>query len=232
MENTKLEDHLRTRLGNFVPKGRRHLIKRNWSSKVGNFTLAAMPSCDDAVREEVCNYMRVNFYKEAIVPGALHLWEHNVASDAIFNKEMDLYLDSGMSFLLRCNVTGRLMGCFLNCYWPRDPMYDIIRGFNMAEWHKSAAKIAMEVCPKRPQPIWREFQYQHIYNACQMAMADRGLSFCVYFGPGYLDPDARGLGIRQKCSHYLGTAVSYNIGLAAGMPTYPAGVEKYASSSL
>ena len=226
MENVQLEELLRSRLGNFVPKGRRHLIPRRWSAKLGNFTLAAMPSCDDAVREEVCKYLRGTFYKEAIVPGALRLWESDEASDAIFKQEMDLYLNSNNSFLLRCNETGRLMGCFLNCYWPRDPGYDIIRGFTMGEWHKAAAKIAMEVCPERPEPIWRDFQYQQIYNACQMAMAERGLTFCVYFGPGYLAPEARGLGIRQKASHHLGTAVSYNIGLAAGMPTYPAMVER------
>ena len=226
MENAKLEELLRSRLGNFVPKGRRHLIKRGWSAKSGNFTLAPMPSGDNAVKEEICNYLRGTFYKEAIVPGALRLWERDEASDNIFNQEMDLYLDSGVSFLLRCNETGRLMGCFLSCYWPRDPEYDTIQGFTMGEWHKAAAKIAMEVCPERPEPIWRAFQYQQIYNACQMAMAERGLTFCVYFGLGYLAPEARGLGIRQKYSHHLGTAVSYSTGLSAGLLTYSALVER------
>ena len=226
MENKDLVDILRSRLGNFVPKGRRHLIKQNWNAKIGKYSLAAIPLGNSEVRDEVCNYLRHTFYKEALVPGALRLWQSDEASDAIFNKEMDIYLESGVSVLLRSNETGQIMGCFLNCYWPRDPDYNIIRGFTMGEWHNAAAKIATEICPERPEPIWRDFQYQHIYNACQMAMAESGLRFCVYFGPGYLAPKARGLGIRQKASHYLGTAVSYNIGLAAGMPTYPAGVKR------
>ena len=225
-KDVHLEDQLRSRIGNFVPKGRRHLIKHKWSVKLGDFTLVAIPSGNDDVRDEVCEYLRGTFYKEAIVPGALCLWEHGKAADAIFMQEMDLYLNSGVSALLRCNETGQLMGCFLSCYWPRDPNYDIIRGFTMVEWHNAAAKIAMEVCPERPEPIWRDFQYQHIYNACQLVMAERRLSFCVYLGPGYLAPEARGLGFREKYSFHLGLAVGYSNGLAASLPTYPALVER------
>ena len=216
----RLELLLRARLGNFVPSGRRFFLDEKWKRTFGDMTVE-MIQCDNLkVSAEVSQFARHTFYKEAVVPLSLGLWKDDKGADAIFEKEMDIYLNSGNSCVIRSNETGQLMGCFLSCYWPRDYNYDAIHGFTMGDWHKVAAKIAMDVCPERPEPIWRELQYQHIYNECQITLAKTEQDFCVYFGPGYIAPEARGLRIPEKTfGQELGKEIILHSGIWMAMPT-------------
>ena len=218
----RLEFMLRANLGNFVPSGRRYLVDRTWSRKFGPFVMKPLFCDNEAVRSEVREYARDTFYKDAVVPSSLGLWKSDKEADSIFEKEMDLYVDSGASFVLCCDQTGELKGFFLNCIWPRDPSYEAIRGFNMSEWHRVSAKIAMHVCPERPEPLWRDLQYQHLYNECQITMAKNEQDFCIYFGPGYMVPEARGLGISKAFFHELGKLTLVNCGICMSVPTVEA----------
>ena len=219
----RLELLLRARLGNFVPTGRRYLLDKKWKRTMGNLTVEMIQCDNPEVRAEVSQFARGTFYKEAVVPLSLGLWRGDKGADAIFEKEMDIYLNSGMSCIFRSNETGQLMGCFLGCYWPRDNNYDAIHGFTMGDWHKVAAEIAMDVCPERPEPIWRELQYQHIYNECQITLAKTEQDFCVYFGPGYIAPEARGLRIAEKTfGQELGKQIILHSGIWMAMPTLEA----------
>ena len=219
----RLELLLRARLGNFVPKERRFLLSQDWSRTVGDYTIEAIQCDNPTIQAEVSQYARDTFYKEAVVPLSLGLWKHDKGADSIFEREMDLYLNSGMSFVARSNDSGQLVGCFFSCYWPRDHNYDAIRGYTMGEWHKVAAKIAMDVCQERPEPLWRDLQYQHIYNECQITLAETQQDFCVYFGPGYIVPEARGLRIPEKSfGQELGRLIIVNSGIWMAMPTLEA----------
>ena len=219
----RLELLLRARVGNFVPSGRRYLLDKTWKRKFGDMTVEMIECHNLKVRAEVSQYARQTFYKEAVVPLSLGLWKDDIGANAIFEKEMDIYMNSGNSCIIRSNETGQLMGCFLGCYWPRDESYDAIHGFTMGEWHRVAAKIAMDVSPERPEPIWRELQYQHIYNECQMNLAKTEQDFCMYFGPGYVAPELRGLRIPEKTfAQELGKEIILHNGIWMAMPTLKA----------
>merc|ERR1712039_62701 len=60
------------------------------------------------------------------------------------------------------------------------------------EWHNAAAEIAMELSPERPQVIWRDYQYQHLYNATQALLRKRDANCAFYYGLGYVAPQLRG----------------------------------------
>ena len=218
----RLELLLRARLGNFVPAGSRYLLNKGWSRKVANFVITPLTRDDNTSREEISEYMRRTFFKQAVVPSSLGLWKRDEGADAMFEKEMDLYLDSGLSFVVRSDETGELKGCFLNSYWPRDQNYDAIHGFDMNEWHKVSAKIAMDVCPERPEPLWRELQYQHMYNECQITLAKHGHHFCAYLGLGYVEPEVRGLKLPEKVYGDLGKVIYLYNGMWMAMPTVEA----------
>ena len=218
----RLELMLRANLGNFVPSGRRCLVDRTWSRKFGPFIMKPLLCDNEAVRSKIREYARHTFYKDAVVPSSLGLWKSDKEADSIFEKEMDLYLDSGASFVLCCDQTGEWKGFFLNCIWPRDPSYDAIRGFDMSEWHRVSAKIAMDVNPKRPEATWRELQYLHIYNECQITLAKNQRDFCIYLGPGYMEPEARRLGISKIFFHELGKLAIVNGGIVMSVATVEA----------
>ena len=210
---------LRANLGNFVPSGRQCLVDRTWQRNFGPFVMIPLRCNNETVRKEISEYTRQTFYKDGVVPLSLGLWKSDKETKSLIDKEMDLYLDSGASFVLYCAQSGELKGFFLNCIWPRDPNYDAIRGFSMRDWHIVSAKIAMDINPERPEPTWRELQYLHIYNECQIILAKNKHDFCMYFGPGYMAPETRRLGIFKTFFHELGKLAIVNKGFCMGVPT-------------
>ena len=58
-----------------------------------------------------------------------------------------------MSTIFRDSKTGALLGGHLFCSWGRDDAYEVIEDASLAEWHNTAAEIAMEVKPERPQVL-------------------------------------------------------------------------------
>ena len=146
---------LRAKVGNFVPSGRRHLVDHSWSRKFGPFAMKPLICDSEEMRREISEYARQTFYKEAVVPSSLGLWKPDKSADDIFQKEMDLYLDSGICFVLRCEETSELKGLFLNCIWKRNPDYDAIHGFNMNEWYRTSVRPKQDFSYSARRGIFR-----------------------------------------------------------------------------
>ena len=72
-------------------------------------------------------------------------------SRSILKKETDMYLNSGMSCMIRKSDTKELLGCTFFTTWRRDDEYEIIEDASLASWHNTAAEIAMEENPECPQ---------------------------------------------------------------------------------
>jgi hypothetical protein len=75
-------------------------------------------------------------------------------------REIDVFINSGISFVVRNSISGEICGGAFNCYFARNDNCDVIEGASMGDWYNAAAEIAMEVKPEKPQLIWRDYQYQ------------------------------------------------------------------------
>ena len=53
------------------------------------------------------------------------------------------------------------------------------------------------VQPLAPQGVWRNYQYQHLYNLAQKRLRNSDREFCFYVGLTYLNPEMRGKQILQ-----------------------------------
>ena len=52
------------------------------------------------------------------------------------------------------------------------------------------------------QGIWRDYQYQHLYNLAQSRLKSAShLKFCMYVGQTYLNPDMRGKSVLEYFMH-------------------------------
>jgi hypothetical protein len=161
-----------------------------------------------------------NFYREAVIPKSLRLTGNDEATRNIVSREMDLYLNSGISGIVhRKDGSGDVVGCLFYACWNRNPDYVPLEGITMAEWYATAARVAMELDPARPEPIWRDLQYQHLYNTAQLKMTETGTDFAAYFGMAHLMPEARASGFAKACSIMMGKAVLVENGLPFAMPT-------------
>jgi len=191
----RFKDVLRARLGNFVPSERRYLMGRDWSkSSEKGFEVSVIdPEAPNAaaVMEEARKFMIATFYKEAVVPAALNLTADNDHVRGILKKETDMYLNSGMSCVIRKSDTKELLGCTFFTTWRRDEEYEIVEDASLASWHNTAAEIAMEENPECPQALWRHYQYQHLFNLAQKTMRDLNKDFCFYVGLAYIKPEMR-----------------------------------------
>ena len=57
--------------------------------------------------------------------------------------------------------------------------------------------LVLSLQPFAPQGIWRNYQYQHLYNLAQMRLRSSDRKFCFYVGLTYLNPEMRGKQILQ-----------------------------------
>lgn len=162
---------------------------------------------------------------EAVIPLALRLTAQDEATKNIVSREMELYLNSGVSGILRNNQTQEVVGCFFNACWSRNPDYEPVDGVTMAEWYKTAAVVAVEMDAGHPEPIWRDLQYQHIYNIAQAKMTETDTDFAFYYGMGHVMPELRGSGIFNACSNLFFSAIVEK-GLSIGMFTVNSMLER------
>ena len=165
-----------------------------------------------AVMEEVRRFMIATFYREAVVPLALDMTADNDEMRSILKKETDMFLNSGMSCTIRKSDTNELIGCTFFTTWKRDDDYEIVKETSLDWWHNTAADIAMQENPECPQGIWRNYQYQHLYNLAQKRLRNSERKFCLYVGPTYLNPDMRGKQILQFFMYDMMAAVFANGG--------------------
>ena len=83
------------------------------------------PNCSD----EMCNikgYMFKTFYKEAPIPIVLKLDRNCQETKRFLQKELDLFVNSGVSYKFCDSSSGNIVGIGFSCVWNRDPRYEII----------------------------------------------------------------------------------------------------------
>lgn len=169
------------------------LLGTKWSENVNGLNVAVINPSD---KKMAADSMRKSFYSAAAVPVALGLDNRDDPEvTSMVDREIDVFVNSGFSCVVRNNVNGEVSGGAFFAYFARNEDYCVIEGASMADWHNAAAEIAMGVRPEKPQLIWREYQYQHVYNACQVRMAATGAEFAVYYAIIYLAPEARDSGV-------------------------------------
>ncbi len=213
-----LKEILRSRLGRFVPMERCNLIADR-TAAVENIRYTAVSADDEAQKKVARDFMVSRFYVHAPIPKALQLSSDDDASREIVAKESALALNSGLCSTLHLEDTGELVGCMFNSCWRRDPEYDAVRGHSMLAWHNAAAEIAMEEAPKRPQPVWRDYQYQHLYNAAQLWLEQTDAEFLIYYGMGYLEPKARKLTAVKRMGTMFEPIIRANGGIGFALNT-------------
>ncbi len=194
----KLVSVLRPRIGHFVPRESHpewHLTK--WTATHKNVDIRAIDRNCDEEREKAKEYMRKIFYREAPIPRALGLARAPQEVQDFLNMEMDVYLDSGASISFKNNDTGNLVGVGLCALWAVDKDYQVVDG-DAKTWHHAAAILAKERSPEvDPRVTWRDLQYQHIYNLCQMVLQQRApeKKGVVWAGMLSFEKEAREMGL-------------------------------------
>ena len=114
---------------------------------------------------------------------------------------MNLFLTSGCSIQLRSTEDNSLVGVGFTSVWPRDEKYETIKGYNLCDWHNAGAEIAHEhTDPFTRHLVWRNYQFQHIYNLaqCLMKKTDGNKNLSMYIGGLYVAPSVRELGLASS----------------------------------
>ncbi len=106
-------------------------------------------------------------------------------------KEMNMYINSGVS--LKFQRQDEWVGVAFIVDWPRDDNYQVI-DVSAKEWHNTSAQIAQEIQPDCPQIIWRDYQFQQLYNLSQKYMKKWDRSHLIWFGCWSLAESIRGIG--------------------------------------
>lgn len=101
-----------------------------------------------------------------------------------------MYLNSDLSFTAR-DSSNRIVGAGLIGVWERREDYEII-DTDVKTWHNTAAELAQEVNPSNPAIVWRDFQFQHVYNLCQLNMHQWKKQYHVWLGMLSLSASLRG----------------------------------------
>jgi hypothetical protein len=140
--------------------------------------------------------MRSTFYREAPVPLALKLADTNCTRTHNFlNKEISTSLNSGTSlFYTKLNGTD-VISIALNLIWQRNKEYEVV-GANVKEWHNAAAEIIATTPELRDNHlVWRNYQFQHIYDVGQKLLEEAPeKKYALYLSTGYIHPEYRSSG--------------------------------------
>ncbi len=215
MLDSELERILRSRAGKFIPSHTRYLLGEDWTWTVGDIVLSTIRHDDEETRSVAREYMLENFFKEAVVPKALML----SGADDVVRKEFDMYLGSGSSIVARAEGSDEILGCYLTVCWPVDKDYDVVKGVSVDQWLRAAARVAMAQSSRRPEPVWRDLQYQCIYNVGQERAATHDCGFVMYYGMGHVQPEIRATGVVESYSIMLGKAAIEEYGMPLSCPT-------------
>ena len=83
------------------------------------------PNCTDEM-SNIKEYMFKTFYKEAPIPIVLKLDRNCQETKRFLQKELDLFVNSGVSYKFCDSSSGDIVGIGFSCVWNRDPSYEII----------------------------------------------------------------------------------------------------------
>ena len=190
---------LATRLDCFVPLETHSILcPRNQLRLRDNSEIKIKaPLIKNEDREVVFDYMVPTFYSQAPIPKTLQLSRNCSLTRKYLREELDMFLNGGISFSLLDSKSNILKGVALLAPWKRDEGYDII-DCSTKDWHNAAAEIAHEKSESVRHLIWRNLQFQHIYNLGQQVLTTSRKPFVIYIAIYYLDKDMRSADISLR----------------------------------
>ena len=142
---------------------------------------------------QMVDFMKTNLYSTAPVPKALGFDSTPETSREVsdfMTDELEKLLTSGVS--LSFEKDGRLVAVGGNMFWARDDSYQVVEDVSMLEWNNTAAEIAEESDCAHPQLIWRQYQWQFMYNLFQSELRRLDLPFGLFFSSGSKCPSIQG----------------------------------------
>ena len=189
---------LLSRLGQFVPAEQNLSVCKPIQIDHQRFTVTTIPHDDVQAHEKAQEYMIKNFYSTAPVAKALLTPNWEKGGEKLARKEMNIFLQSGCCFAVRFasdNSWNNLQGLGLSTYWSRNPEYEVLR-YSAKDWHNTAADIAHSPRhSKDPRFVYRDFQFQHLYDMCQTVMNDHKRNHSMWLWALELSPSARKTGL-------------------------------------
>ena len=162
--------------------------------KNGNVNVSVIDPGKDA--QAVKNYMFKTFYTQAPIPTALNLSRNCDKTRNFLDKELDLFIHSGVSIKF-CDKNENILGIGFSVGWKRDVNYEII-GAPVLDWHNTAADIARTFPEEDRHIIWRDLQWQHIYDLGQKLLCQTQKPQVLYKAILVLDPDLRSSNIANQ----------------------------------
>lgn len=168
-----LKKTLSARMGRYVKCQRSDNLIENSRLPNANLSARRVDPDDEKARGRVKAFMRASFYREAPVPVALKFSDPSAEVAKFIEAEMDMYLNSGACIVLVKEDTNDVVGAGMSAVWKRDPDYEIV-GADALSWHNVAAELAAEQNDKDPRLVWRDLQFQHLYDLSQREMKSSG----------------------------------------------------------
>ena len=190
---------LSQRVGRYVPlENHQNVIPPNFKLESQDLKTSVQFINPQNGNENVRAYMQSKFYPEAPIPLVLKLSRKNCDHTSEFlNRELNLLVNSGVS-LKFCDIeTGDIKGIGLSCAWQRNPNYEIIN-VPLKIWHNTAAEICSDFSPQFRHLIWRDFQFQYIYDLGQKYLQQTKKSGVFYLAMLYLNKELRSSGFSEK----------------------------------
>ena len=175
-----------------IPKETHVLHPADWSFETDKYRVISLQNRPD-LHPVLKKYMVSTFYREAPIPVALNLTKENCQSthDYVMN-EIDLGLKSGCSTIYIKPPANDILSIRLNLIWQRDDKYKVI-GADAKLWHNAAAEVIdndPEIVDRHL--IWRNYQFQHIYDMGQNLLKKAPKKkYALYLNTGYITPELR-----------------------------------------
>lgn len=165
------------------------------TSSDGNVNVSVIDPRKDA--QAVKAYMYKTFYTQAPIPTVLKLSRNCDKTKHFLEKELNLFINSGVSMKFCDSINNDILGIGLSVIWKRNPNYEII-GAPVKEWHNTAASIARTFPEEERHIIWRDLQWQHIYDIGQRLLCQTKKPQVLYKAMLILNPDLRSSSIANQ----------------------------------
>ena len=202
-------------------RNEKHILHpRDWSVMTDKYHIISIHDRPD-LHENVIQYMLSTFYREAPIPLALKLnKDHGKSTYDYLTHEIESSLNSGCSLMYVRPETNDILGITLNLVWKHNAEYNVI-GASTKSWHNAAAEVIHNdpgIIDKHL--VWRNYQYQHIYDVGQnLLKRNPKKKYVLYLNTGYINPEMRlksSSGIRtinqlDECQRQLCLRVSMDI---------------------
>jgi len=200
MQVQSLAQALSARTGQFVPKSNaQHFFSKikGWEANIDGIQLILISTKKHVEDARKFWLNSDHFWADAVIPKSLGLNKQGCPyTTAHLARELDVYLESGVSLI--GYVDDNVVCSCLNAVWKRDDSYEVLEG-DMLTWHNTAAELAAqsELLATR-HVLWRDLQYQHIYNNAQKYMKMYNKELVFYCGMGYTTAEYRHGGLMIK----------------------------------